>query len=68
MSLNRADFDGGSWQDSAAGLPGNSDEVRGLSTKPTELGELVLYYCLLPQHLWLQEAILWPRVQEVEPL
>jgi NAD(P)-dependent dehydrogenase (short-subunit alcohol dehydrogenase family) len=51
-----------------AGLPGNSGEVRGLSTKPTELGELVLYCCRLPQHLWLQEAILWPRVQEVEPL
>jgi NADP-dependent 3-hydroxy acid dehydrogenase YdfG len=52
----------------AAGLPGNSDEVRDLSTKPTELGDLVLYCCRLPEHLWLQEAILWPRVQEVEPL
>jgi len=51
-----------------AGLPGSGDEVRGLSTKPTELGELVLYCCRLPQHLWLQEAVLWPRVQVVDPL
>ncbi len=52
----------------AAGLPEFSDEVRPLTTKPTELGDLVLYCCRLPQHLWLQEAILWPRVQAVEPL
>ena len=52
----------------AAGLPDASAQVRDLSTKPTELGELVLYCCRLPQHLWLQEAILWPRVQEVVPL
>ena len=52
----------------AAGLPDSTEEVRRVSIKPTELGELVLYCCRLPQHLWLQEAILWPRVQEVEPL
>ena len=34
----------------------------------TGLGELVLYCCRLPDHLWLEEAILWPRVQQVEPL
>jgi len=51
-----------------AGLPTSDDEVRALSIKPEELGELVLYCCRLPEHLWLQEAILWPRVQKVEPL
>jgi NADP-dependent 3-hydroxy acid dehydrogenase YdfG len=52
----------------AASLPTNSDKVRDLSTKPTEIGDLVLYCCRLPEHLWLQEAILWPRIQEVNPL
>lgn len=51
-----------------AQLPERSDAMRAQTTKPTELGELVLYVCRLPQHLWLQETILWPRVQEVVPL
>ncbi len=52
----------------AAGLREASDEVRAVSIQPTELGELALHCCRLTQHLWLQEAIVWPRVQEVEPL
>lgn len=51
-----------------AQLEERADEMRAQTTKPTELGELVLYCCRLPQHLWLQEAILWPRIQEVVPL
>ncbi len=51
-----------------AKLERRADELRDQTTKPTELGELVLYCCRLPQHLWLQEAILWPRIQEVVPL
>lgn len=51
-----------------ANLPAQGDDIRQVATKPTELGELVLYCCKLPEHLWLQEAILWPTVQEVIPL
>ncbi len=51
-----------------ANLPAQGDDIREVATKPTELGELVLYCCQLPNHLWLQEAILWPTVQEVIPL
>lgn len=51
-----------------ANLPSQGEDIRTVATKPTELGELVLYCCKLPSHLWLQEAILWPTVQEVIPL
>lgn len=51
-----------------ANLPAQGDDIRQVATKPTELGDLVLYCCKLPEHLWLQEAILWPTVQEVIPL
>ena len=51
-----------------AGLPEREAEIRQQVTRTTELGELVLYCCRLPDHLWLQEAILWPTVQEVVPL
>lgn len=54
--------------DANAKLPVRDDDIRRKVTKPTELGELVLYCCNLPDHLWLQEAILWPTVQEVVPL
>ncbi len=51
-----------------AGLPERETEIRQQVTRTTELGELVLYCCRLPDHLWLQEAVLWPTVQEVVPL
>jgi NAD(P)-dependent dehydrogenase (short-subunit alcohol dehydrogenase family) len=51
-----------------ANLPAQGPDIWKVTTKPTELGELVLYCCRLPDHLWLQEAILWPTVQEVNPL
>ena len=51
-----------------AQLPAQPDEVREVATKPIELGDLVSYICHLPQHLWIQEVIMWPRVQEVVPI
>lgn len=51
-----------------ANLPAQPDEIRERATKPTELGDLVLYVCQLPAHLWVQEVTLWPTVQEVIPL
>ena len=51
-----------------AGLPEREAEIRQQVTRTSELGELVLYCCRLPDHLWLQEAVLWPTVQEVVPL
>ncbi|NJN54767.1 MAG: hypothetical protein HC804_08455 [Anaerolineae bacterium] len=51
-----------------ANLPTQGSEIREVATKPTELGDLVWYCCNLPPHLWIQEAILWPTVQEVIPL
>ena len=51
-----------------AGLPKPGPDVYRQVITPTELGELVLYCCRLPAHLWVQEAILWPTVQEVVPL
>ena len=51
-----------------ANLPVQPDEIRERTTKPTELGDLVLYVCKLPAHLWIQDVTLWPMVQEVIPL
>jgi NAD(P)-dependent dehydrogenase (short-subunit alcohol dehydrogenase family) len=36
--------------------------------QPSELGKLVADICQLPPHLWIQETILWPLIQEVNPL
>lgn len=36
--------------------------------KPAEIGRLVADTCALPAHLCVQETILWPMVQEVNPL
>jgi NAD(P)-dependent dehydrogenase (short-subunit alcohol dehydrogenase family) len=51
-----------------ANLEEKTDEIRSRTTKPTELGDLVLYVCQLPNHLWIQEVTMWPTVQEVIPL
>jgi NADP-dependent 3-hydroxy acid dehydrogenase YdfG len=51
-----------------ANLEEKTDDIRSRTTKPTELGDLVLYVCRLPNHLWIQEVTLWPTVQEVVPL
>lgn len=51
-----------------AGLPAPGPDIRRQVITTKELGELVLYCCRLPAHLWVQEAILWPTVQEVVPL
>ncbi len=36
--------------------------------KPSEIGRVVADHCALPAHLCIQETILWPMVQEVNPL
>jgi NADP-dependent 3-hydroxy acid dehydrogenase YdfG len=36
--------------------------------KPEEIGQIVADVCALPAHLCIQETILWPMVQEVNPL
>lgn len=51
-----------------ANLPAQSEDIRERVTTPLELGELVLYCCKLPSHLWIQEVTLWPTIQEVIPL
>jgi len=52
----------------AAGLSPQDPEIRSKCIKPSELGLLVVEHCALPAHLCVQETILWPMVQEVNPL
>ncbi len=52
----------------SAGLPDFSPETAEKCIQPLELGRVVADICALPAHLSIQELILWPLVQEVEPL
>jgi len=52
----------------AAGLGAREASVLASSIQPSEIGELVVQVCSLPAHLCIQETILWPLVQEVNPL
>jgi NAD(P)-dependent dehydrogenase (short-subunit alcohol dehydrogenase family) len=52
----------------AAGLGPRDAETLARSIKPAEIGQLVAEVCALPPHLCVQETILWPTVQEVNPL
>ena len=52
----------------AAGLPVRDEETLAKCIQPQELGELIAHICALPAHLVIQEVILWPMVQEVNPL
>ncbi|HVU22918.1 MAG TPA: SDR family oxidoreductase [Opitutus sp.] len=52
----------------AAGLGARDPAVLAQSIQPSELGRLVVEICTLPPHLCVQETILWPMVQEVNPL
>jgi len=52
----------------AAGLPEFDDETAQKCIQPLELGQVVVDICVLPPHLTVQELILWPLVQQVEPL
>jgi NAD(P)-dependent dehydrogenase (short-subunit alcohol dehydrogenase family) len=52
----------------AAGLGPRDAETLAKCIKPGEIGQLVADVCALPAHLCIQETILWPMVQEVNPL
>jgi NAD(P)-dependent dehydrogenase (short-subunit alcohol dehydrogenase family) len=52
----------------AAGLPEFDAETAQKCIQPSELGQVVADLCALPTHLVVQELILWPLVQRVEPL
>ena len=52
----------------AAGLGPRDAATLAQCIKPSELGRLVAEHCALPSHLCVQETILWPMVQEVNPL
>jgi NAD(P)-dependent dehydrogenase (short-subunit alcohol dehydrogenase family) len=52
----------------AAGLPELDEETAQKCIQPLELGQVVADLCALPTHLTVQELILWPLVQQVEPL
>jgi NAD(P)-dependent dehydrogenase (short-subunit alcohol dehydrogenase family) len=52
----------------AAGLGPRDAETLAKCIKPEEIGRLVAEVCALPSHLCVQETILWPMVQEVNPL
>lgn len=52
----------------AAGLGPRDAETLAKCIKPEEIGQLVADVCALPPHLCVQETILWPMVQEVNPL
>jgi NAD(P)-dependent dehydrogenase (short-subunit alcohol dehydrogenase family) len=52
----------------AAGLTAFDLETAGKCIQPLELGKVVADICSLPPHLTVQEMILLPLVQEIEPL
>ena len=52
----------------AAGLPECDEETAQKCIQPLELAQVIVDICLLPPHLTVQELILWPLVQQVEPL
>jgi len=52
----------------AASLDAQSSEVRKRCIQPAELGRVVADICALPSHLFVQEMVLWPTIQPVEPL
>lgn len=52
----------------AAGLSAFDREIAGKCIQPRELGQVVVHVCSLPAHLTIQELILLPLVQQIEPL
>ncbi len=52
----------------AANLGAQPAEVRKGSIKPAEIGKMVADICALPSHLFVQDMVLWPTIQPVEPL
>lgn len=52
----------------AAKLDPRTAELAKKCIQPAELGAQVVNICQLPSHLFVQELVLWPTVQEVNPL
>lgn len=52
----------------AAGLGSRDAATLAKCIQPAEIGKLVADLCALPPHLCVQETILWPMVQEVNPM
>ena len=52
----------------AAGLGAHDAATRAKCIQPAEIGKIVADLCALPPHLCIQETILWPMVQEVNPM
>ncbi|MFO1451900.1 MAG: SDR family oxidoreductase [Opitutaceae bacterium] len=52
----------------AAGLGSRDPATLAQCIQPSEIGRLVADICALPPHLCVQETILWPMVQEVNPM
>lgn len=52
----------------SAALGKQAAEVRKRSIQPKELGKIVADVCALPSHLFMQDMVLWPTIQPVEPL
>lgn len=52
----------------AAGLGARDAATLAKCIQPAELGRMVTDLCTLPPHLCVQETILWPMVQEVNPM
>lgn len=52
----------------SADLGSRAKDVRRQCIQPEELGRIVADICALPSHLFMQEMILWPTIQPVEPL
>lgn len=52
----------------AAGLGARDAATLERCIKPAELGRIVTEVCSLPPHLCVQETIVWPTIQEVNPL
>lgn len=52
----------------AAGLGSRDPATLAKCIQPAEIGQLVADLCALPPHLCVQETILWPLVQEVNPM
>lgn len=52
----------------AVDLGSRSREVRRQCIQPDELGRIVADICALPAHLFVQDMVLWPTIQRVEPL
>lgn len=51
-----------------AALGKRAKDINKRCIQPRELGKIVADICALPAHLFVQEMVLWPTIQPVEPL